>query len=599
MEGLNLVILVVSGLTVVAVFSSLVALKAGAPLLLTFLAIGVAAGMAGVDFAGLADPSSVFLLGSAALATILFDSGFQTRFSSYRNAAAPAIALSTAGVAVSAAVMALPAHWIFGFGWMESLLLGTVLSSTDAAAVFFLLRVGGITIRDRVRSMLEIESGTNDPVAVLFSVTLIGLIVDPGAGGADASTLGTVLAFLGELALQAGLGVVFGIGGGLVIIAVVNRVRMEHGLYPVLVIALALLFFALSNALGGSGFLTAYLAGLVAGNTTMNPSGAIRRFQDGLTWIAQIAMFVSLGLLARPAEFAAILGPGLVLAGVLIFVARPVAVYLCLTPFGYGWPERLFTAWVGLRGAVSILLALMPVVSGVPLGGTYFALSFVVVVTSLALQGWTVRPMARWLGLIVPETRGPVDRMEVDLPGIADRELIAYDLHADSPVARGKALPRWARPLLVRRNGRVKAAPRSFLAGDRVYLLAAPSQVPLLDTLFGRPIEARDKDVSLDGDFTVGADARLGMLCQTYGLPLEPKDTQISLADLFRREFRSDIEIGDRLHLGPVDLIVTGMNQGAIVEVGIALDPATTGQNGRNTPFDRFRRRFAKALEPR
>lgn len=567
MESINLVILVCAGLALASVFTSVVAFRAGAPLLLFFLGVGLVAGRDGPGGIVIADESGAFLVASTALAIILFDSGFHTNIKSYRLAAGPAIMLATLGVVITTLMVALPARMILGLGWLESLLLATSLSSTDAAALFFLLRVGGMTIRDRVRSTLEVESGTNDPVAAFLTITLVDLLT----GRQNADWLDVSF----RLALQAGGGVVLGLAGGLAIVFVVNRVKLEPGLYPVVVMALAVAVYALTNLLDGSGFLAAYLAGLVAGNAGLQWAGTLRRFQDGITWLAQISMFVTLGLLARPSQFPAVALPSFGLAAVLIFLARPVAVYLCLLPFRFGTRERLFIAWVGLRGAVSILLALVPILGGIAGGRGFFEISFLVVVVSLVVQGWTVRPLARWLGLIVPQRAGLVDRLEVDLPGLADRELVTYRLHPDSPVAQGRHLPRWARPLLARRGDKVRNAPRHLQAGDQVYLLAAPRQLPLLDKLFGRSGDASAAEASLYGDFVISPDATLKALREIYDLPLIGGDQGATLSELFHREFRSDLEVGDRLHLGPVDLIVREVGEGRIHSIGISLEPAS------------------------
>ncbi len=583
MYGINLVILICAGLAVASVFTSVIAFRAGAPLLLLFLAIGLLAGRNGPGGIVFTDTRAAFLIGSAALAVILFDSGFHTSLKSYRQAAGPAVSLATAGVVFTAAVVALATHALLGLAWPRALLLGTVLSSTDAAALFFLLRVGGITIRDRVRSTLEVESGTNDPVAAVLTLALVAWLT-----GGDAQWIDLIP----RMAVQMGGGVLFGVTGGAAIVLAVNRLKLEPGLYPVVVMGLAVLIYALTNLVGGSGFLAAYLAGLVAGNARLQWAGALRRFQDGITWLAQIAMFVTLGLLATPKQFPAVATSGALAAGVLIFLARPIAVYVCLAPFRFGSRERFFIAWVGLRGAVSILLALVPMLGGIPGGETYFDISFMVVVTSLLIQGWTVRPLAHWLGLIVPERSGPVDRMEVDLPGLADRELVAYVLHPDSGVAQGRTLPRWARPLLVRRGGRVLSSPRQLQAGDRVYLLIAHAQVPLLDKLFGRSLDLAEADAGLYGDFAIGPEVTLGSLREAYGLPLSEADDRASLSELFRRELRTDLEIGDRLQLGPVDLIVRDMRDGKITSVGISLDPGTKPQVG----WERFKARLSTIL---
>jgi len=565
MDGINLIILVCAGLAVASVFTSVLAFRFGAPLLLLFLAIGLAAGEDGIGGIAFTDVPTAFLIGSAALSVILFDSGFHTSLKSYRQAAAPAVTLATVGVLVTTGLVALPAHFLLKLDWPVALLMGTILSSTDAAALFFLLRVGGITIRDRVRSTLEVESGTNDPVAIFLALTLTGILTGHQSGG--------WLQILLHLILEGGAGVLMGLLGGVVIIAVVNRMKLDPGLTPVAVMGLAVTVFGLTNVIGGSGFLAAYLAGLVAGNAKLHGVGGLRRFQDGITWLAQIAMFVTLGLLATPSQFPAEFSLAGLLAAALTFLARPVAVFLCLTPFGFGKRERLFIAWVGLRGAVSILLGMVPMLGGVPHASVFFDVAFMVVVASLTVQGWTVRPLAKWLGLIVPEKAGPVDRMEVDLPGLADREMVAYVLHPDSPVAQGRPLPRWARPVLVRRAGKLKSLPGDLQAGDRVFLLVAPNQVPLLDKLFGRMKENLEEDASLYGDFIIGPEITVKALREAYDLPLSGEAGQASVSELFRREFRQDLEEGDRVHLGPVDLIVREMRDGRIVSVGLSLDP--------------------------
>jgi len=565
MDGINLIILVCAGLAVASVFTSVLAFRFGAPLLLIFLGIGLAAGEDGIGGIVFADVPTAFLIGSAALSVILFDSGFHTSLKSYRQAAVPAVTLATFGVLVTTGLVALPAHFLLGLEWPVAFLMGTILSSTDAAALFFLLRVGGITIRDRVRSTLEVESGTNDPVAIFLALTLTAMLTGHQSGG--------WVHILAHLMVEGGGGVLMGLLGGATIIAVVNRMKLDPGLAPVAVMGLAVTIFGLTNELGGSGFLAAYLAGLVAGNAKLQGIGGLRRFQDDITWLAQIAMFVTLGLLATPSQFPKEFTLAGLLAVALTFLARPVAVFLCLSPFGFGKRERLFIAWVGLRGAVSILLGMVPMLGGVPHATVFFDVAFMVVVASLTVQGWTVRPLARWLGLIVPEKAGPVDRMEVDLPGLSDRELVAYVLHPDSPVAQGRPLPRWARPVLVRRAGKIKSVPGPLQAGDRVYLLVALNQVPLLDKLFGRMKENLEDDASLYGDFIIGPEITIQSLREAYDLPLGSELDGSTVSELFRREFRLDLEEGDRVHLGPIDLIVREMREGRIVTVGLSLDP--------------------------
>ena len=358
-DWIYLIILVSSGLLVASIFTSLAAFRFGAPLLLVFLFVGLAAGEDGLGLQ-FSDAGSAYFVGSLALAVILFDSGFGTSIRSFRQSAGPAITLATLGVVFTAGIVGIAAHLFLGLGVLQSLLIGAIVGSTDAAAVFFLLRIGRITVKDRVRSTLEVESGSNDPMAIFLTMMLVEMI----AAGLGTPNAGVIIGFVQQM----GLGVVFGLGGGWLIATVVNRIDLEGALYPVLVLGAALFVFALTGILGGSGFLAVYVAGLVAGNRKLRGADGLRRFQGGMTWLAQIVMFVMLGLYAAPSEFMAAAPGALLLAGVLILVARPIAVWLCLLPFGFRLREQVFVGWVGLRGAVSILLAILPVIAELPTG---------------------------------------------------------------------------------------------------------------------------------------------------------------------------------------------------------------------------------------
>ncbi|UEM05684.1 potassium/proton antiporter [Skermanella rosea] len=569
MELINLIILVAAALLLVSIFTSLISFRIGAPLLLIFLGVGLAAGEDGIGGIDFDNTPAAFLIGSVALAIILFESGFDTRFSSYKAAAWPALTLATAGVVATTALVGAAARFALGLPWLEALLVGAIVSSTDAAAVFFLLRVGGITLRDRVRSTLEIESGTNDPMSIFLTIALVELIA---AGGA-ASPWDLLLMF----ATQIGGGVLFGLAGGWLLILAINRIRLEQGLYPVVSLSLALFIFAAAGTLGGSGFLAVYVAGLIAGNAKLRGAQSLRRFHNGLTWLSQIVMFVMLGLLATPSQFPELLAPAALLALVLILVARPLAVWLCLAPFRFTANETTFIAWVGLRGAVSILLAIVPALFGLPDSQIYFNIAFLIVLMSLLVQGWTIRPLAHWLKLIVPPRIGPVDRVELELPGQADYELVAYTIREHSPVVTGHRLPRWARPSLIIRDGQVQTVHtvRHLQAGDLVYLFTAPSRVALLDRLFGETRELAEDDRQFFGDLSLKADVTVGALAELYGLPLSVRNARLTLSDLFRQEFRDSVEVGDRLRMGSVELIARDMDEGRLLTVGLALEPAT------------------------
>ena len=568
MEAFYIIVLVCTVLVLIAAFSSLIAFRFGAPLLFLFLMIGL---MAGTDGLGIEFSNNEFayMLGSLALAIILFDSGFGTSLHSFKIAAVPAITLASVGVLVTGAVFALAAQVFLGFSFMEGMLLGSIVASTDAAAVFFLLRIGGINIRDKVRSTLEVESGTNDPMAIFLTLVMVGVVTS--GKGADAIDLSMLLHFLQELVL----GVVLGLGGGMMIVFIANRFAQDRGLAPIFVLALALLVFSFTGSVGGSGFLAVYVAGIYAGNQKMQSQASIKRFQDGMTWLAQIIMFLVLGLLATPSQFPAIILPAIALALFLIFVARPLAVWLCLLPFDYTQQETSFLAWVGLRGAVSILLAIMPILGGVEDGQVYFNTAFIIVLVSLLLQGWTIKPMAQKLGLIIPPRMGAVDKLELDLPGAAHHELLVYRVIKDSPVLRGERIPRWATPSLIIRDGR---SIRYQYAGrlrenDLAYLFVTPVFIPLLDRLFASRAELNADDEEFFGTFTVSPHRPARELDAAYGpgLLLEA-ERAMNVGELMLSRLGGRADYADRVRLGPIILIVRDIDEhDHIASVGISM----------------------------
>lgn len=560
-------LLVGAGLIIVSVLTSLLAFRIGAPLLLIFLSIGLIAGEDGLgiefDNAALA-----YMVGSTALAVILFDSGFGTKLSSFRTAAGPAITLATVGVLLTAGLTGTAVHFIFDAGWLEGLLLGAIVSSTDAAAVFFLLRVGGIRIRERVRSALEIESGSNDPMAVFLTLALVELIRS-GAGLRELTSQ-----FLLGFGQQMGLGLLFGLAGGYLIVRLVNRFTFEPGLYPIIVLGAALGLFALTGMLGGSGFLAAYVAGLYAGNQRLRGIAALRRFQEGATWLAQIVMFLTLGLLATPSEFPAVTLQAISIGMLLIFVCRPLAVWLCLAPFRFPSEEVTFVSWVGLRGAVSILLAITPLAAGLPNGQIYFNAVFMIVLISLLIQGWTIKPMARQLNLIVPSEIGPLEKVELELPGQSHHELVVYRVEPESPVGRGERIPRWAHPSLIVRDGasmRYQHAGR-IQPGDYVYLFVAPRYTRLLDRLFASPAEVHPEDEEFFGAFAIDPTRPIGEVVKAYDARIGRADPDTSVGEFIAQRLGGHCEVGDRISLGEIELVVRKVgDSGTVLEAGLAL----------------------------
>ena len=400
LQGFNAITLFIAAIVVVSVLSTIFSFRAGAPILLVFLGVGFLAGEDGIGGVDLDNAQVAFKIGSIALALILFDSGFGTPLRSFRAAAAPAITLATLGVLATTGLFAVAAHALLPLDWGQALLLGAILGSTDAAAVFFLLRAGGIHLRDRVRSTLEVESGSNDPMAIFLTLLLIGVVQ---TGGWPAA--GTLA---GDFVMQFGIGGLTGVAGGWAMAATARWWSIGDGLAAILLAAAGVAVFALTNLSGGSGFLAVYLFGLVVGHRWPGGHAETLRAMDGLAWLSQSALFLLLGLLATPSELPPLLPAALAISAVLMLVARPIAVVACLAPFRFGRSETAFVSWVGLRGAVPIVLALFPLLAGVEQARLVFNVAFVVVLVSLLVQGTTVALAARRLGMQTPHREGPV-----------------------------------------------------------------------------------------------------------------------------------------------------------------------------------------------
>ncbi len=388
------ILLGVAALLLLSIVASKASGRIGVPSLLIFLGVGMVAGSEGIGRIPFDDPYAAQFLGVVALVFILFAGGLDTAWESVRPVVGKAIALSTLGVLVTAALVAAFAAAVLGFSPLEGLLLGAIVSSTDAAAVFAVLRARSVGLKGEIKPLLELESGSNDPMAVFLTVGLTGLLANDGS-----SLVGLIPVFFRQMLLGALLG--YGMGRGMVF--VINRVRLEYeGLYPVFTLALVVLTYSATASLGGNGFLAVYIAGLVVGNHDFIHKQSLIRFHDGLAWLMQIAMFLTLGLLVFPSRLVPVIGMGLLTALFLIFVARPVSVFLTLAFAKTGWRENAMVSWVGLRGAVPIILATFPLLAGVPQADTIFNLVFFIVITSVLLQGTTLPSVARWLGVDAP-----------------------------------------------------------------------------------------------------------------------------------------------------------------------------------------------------
>jgi cell volume regulation protein A len=564
LDTFSIAILLGSLLVLAGILSSLVALRFGAPLLLVFLLLGMLAGEGGPGGLKFDDIGTAYMVGSIALALILFDGGLRTRLATFRNVLAPAATLATAGVLITTLLTAPVAKLVLGIGWTQALLVGAVVASTDAAAVFLLINARGLRLRSRVRATLEVESGTNDPFAVFLTLLLVEFLL---AG--DQTWSHVLVIFLRDTVL----GCIIGVAGGRIITLVLNRLALPQGLHAPFVAVSALVVFAAANTVHSSGFLAVYLAGLVVGNRQTRAHNSVVVFLDAVTWLAQIVMFVLLGLLVWPHRLADSLVGAVVIAAVLMLVARPVAVFLCLAPFGFPWREKLFLSWVGLRGAVAIFLASIPLLVGLPAGYLFFDVAFVVVLSSLLIQGWTVAYAARKLDISFTRSDPLPRRVELDLPGQLAREIVGYPVPANSPFLRRGLIPNWARPTLVVRNEEIltPAEADPVRAGDYVYLLAPPEKAQALDRFFVNMPPPASPDPRLLGDFFVSGDATLGALAEIYGLQVAADHMELALADFFTEQLRRPAKTGNIVQLGPIALLAHKVANGRVTTVGLRL----------------------------
>jgi len=562
---LNFVLLFGSALVLAGILSSLIAKRFGAPLLLVFLVIGMLAGEDGPGGIKFDDYAATYLVGSLALAIILFDGGLRTKLVTVRGALTPAIVLATAGVVTTATLTGAFALLVLDLTWVECLLLGSIVASTDAAAVFFLLRSGGLELRQRVTATIEVESSTNDPVAVFLTLLLVEVLI-VGKGEAD-------IRVFAELARAFLIGGPLGYLGGRAIVWMTNRADLPHGLHPIFVVVSAVAIYAFTSVIHGSGFLAVYLAGLVVGNRPVRAFASVLSFHDAVTWLCQIMMFTVLGLLVTPHLLIDYAVPGIAIAVFLMLIGRPVAAAICLRPFGYSPREILFVGWVGLRGAVSIYLASIPVLAEVPNAGVFFNVGFFVVLISLVVQGWTIKPAALRLGLALPRTAPESKRIEIDLPGQLKQELVGYPVQADSAVLAQGRVPDWAKPVLVIREGQIlePAEAGRLIEEDYAYFLVPLRKVQRLDQLFTPSTEAeRDR---MAGEFLLEGSTRLGQVCALYGIPLpEGERADETIAEYFDARFEDHPQIGDHLPFGPASLVARRTENGKVTLAGFLVD---------------------------
>jgi cell volume regulation protein A len=462
-------------LLIASILASKTSFKLGIPTLILFLVVGMLAGSEGIGKIYFDDPHLAEILGVFALNFILFSGGMDTKWESVKPIVWRGISLSTIGVVCTASVVGIFVHLVTDFSLLEGLLLGSIVSATDAAAVFSILRIKNVALKGSLRHVLELESGSNDPMAYILTISLTYLV-----SHGDASIHLLLFQFAKQMLIGAFAGYIL----GKMMVWVINKIQLDtEGLYPVLIMAMIFLTFSSTHLLGGNGFLAVYLSAMVLGSNNFLHKKSIIRFYDGQAWLMQIVMFLTLGLLVFPSRIWPVMGIGLLISAVLIFLARPIAVFISLSFFKMKTRDKLFISWVGLRGAVPIVFATYPLIAGITKADMIFNLVFFISVSSVLLQGTLLHLVADWLKVTVPQKAKRITALDHELYDTVKSELVEIILAGNSG-AVGKAIVKLKLPnsalivLIVREGKYIQPSGSTVLEeGDKLLMLANNKEI--------------------------------------------------------------------------------------------------------------------------
>ena len=561
MESMNLMFLIFAFLFFISIVATRLSAHLGMPLLLVFLGVGMLAGEEGIGGIQFSNFLAANMVGQLALAIILLDGGLRTSTASFRISLKPAVVLASWGVLATVLVLGAFATYFFDVNWRLGFLMAAIVGSTDAAAVFSLLRSSGVRLNSRILSTLELESGANDPMAIFLVTATITMLNQPENAGA--------LSFIVMLLQQLLLGLLFGWGAGKGLAWLLRRIVLAEGLYALLIASGGLMLFAFTNLFDGSGFLAVYLAGILIGNSRSRANEPLLNVMDGLAWLAQASMFLVLGLLVTPSRLFEQGFDAIVIAGCLILVARPIAVFSSLIWFPYSKREMAYISWVGLRGAVPITLAMMPLMEGIPNSRLIFDVIFSVVIVSLLIQGTTIGFMARKLKVVLPPQPEPLFSDEIWLTEKLTLQLQSFRVAEHSKAERSHpyALTRLkqfanARLFALIRDGAIMKVGMNtqMRKGDVAWSVFPEDRGNEFAEQFASNKQS-ESEQEFYGEIEVKPYVRIGELAKAHQLHLREEDADRTLGELFRERFGDVPVAGDKLDLDGYEITIKELDE--------------------------------------